>query len=110
VNVTEDKDVVFKYIEAATKMGQLNEVERVCRENRKFCPLPSFISYFYLPFPMENDIGSILGEEFWTIEALLLCPSSESSKHHLPGSTWYHDSRLVNDDLGSFNTSSELLV
>nr|POF03005.1 putative clathrin heavy chain [Quercus suber] len=28
VNITEDKDVTFKYIEAATKMGQLNEVER----------------------------------------------------------------------------------
>jgi clathrin heavy chain len=33
VNVSEDKDVVFKYIEAATRMGQLNEVERVCRES-----------------------------------------------------------------------------
>ncbi|KAH7131916.1 hypothetical protein B0J11DRAFT_520333 [Dendryphion nanum] len=38
VNVTEDKDVVFKYIEAATKVGQLNEVERVCRENNHFDP------------------------------------------------------------------------
>ena len=35
VNVSEDKDVVFKYIEAATKMGQINEVERICRENSK---------------------------------------------------------------------------
>jgi clathrin heavy chain len=33
VNVAEDKDVTFKYIEAATTMGQLNEVERVCRES-----------------------------------------------------------------------------
>ncbi|KAF2013645.1 clathrin heavy chain [Aaosphaeria arxii CBS 175.79] len=33
VNVSEDEDVVFKYIEAATRVGQLNEVERVCREN-----------------------------------------------------------------------------
>lgn len=35
VNVSEDKNVVFKYIEAATKMGQLQEVERICRENCK---------------------------------------------------------------------------
>jgi clathrin heavy chain len=33
VNVSEDKDVHFKYIEAATKVGQLNEVERICRES-----------------------------------------------------------------------------
>ncbi|KAF2876123.1 clathrin heavy chain [Massariosphaeria phaeospora] len=33
VNVSEDKDVVFKYIEAATRVGQLTEVERICREN-----------------------------------------------------------------------------
>lgn len=33
VNITEDKDVTFKYIEAATKMGQLQEVERICRES-----------------------------------------------------------------------------
>lgn len=35
VNVSEDKDVHFKYIEAATKIGQLNEVERICRESSK---------------------------------------------------------------------------
>ena len=33
VNVAEDEEVTFKYIEAATTMGQLNEVERVCRES-----------------------------------------------------------------------------
>lgn len=33
VNITEDKDVTFKYIEAATRMGQLQEVERICRES-----------------------------------------------------------------------------
>lgn len=36
VNVTEDKDVTFKYIEAATRMGQMNEVERVVRESSKY--------------------------------------------------------------------------
>ncbi|KAK5160261.1 hypothetical protein LTR04_004655 [Oleoguttula sp. CCFEE 6159] len=38
VNLSEDKDVVFKYIEAATKMGQTNEVERICRENNFYDP------------------------------------------------------------------------
>lgn len=35
VNTTEDSNVVFKYIEAATKLQQpqMKEVERVCREN-----------------------------------------------------------------------------
>lgn len=32
VNVSEDPDVHFKYIEAATTVGQMNEVERICRE------------------------------------------------------------------------------
>lgn len=40
VNVTEDPNVVFKYIEAATRVGQLNEVERVCRENVSSPSLP----------------------------------------------------------------------
>lgn len=38
VNVSEDKDVHFKYIEAATTMGQLNEVERICRESNYYDP------------------------------------------------------------------------
>ncbi|KAH7355877.1 clathrin heavy chain [Pyrenochaeta sp. MPI-SDFR-AT-0127] len=38
VNVSEDKDVHFKYIEAATTMGQLNEVERICRESNFYNP------------------------------------------------------------------------
>ncbi|KAL9096076.1 MAG: hypothetical protein Q9165_001598 [Trypethelium subeluteriae] len=38
VNITEDKDVTFKYIEAATRMGQMNEVERVCRDSNAYDP------------------------------------------------------------------------
>ena len=38
VNLTEDGDVVFKYIQAATRMGQLSEVERVCRDNNFYNP------------------------------------------------------------------------
>ncbi|TKX22736.1 clathrin heavy chain-like protein [Elsinoe australis] len=33
VNMTEDKEVTFKYIEAATAMGQMQEVERICRDS-----------------------------------------------------------------------------
>ena len=36
VNLSEDPDVNFKYIEAATKMGQFNEVERICRDSNHF--------------------------------------------------------------------------
>ncbi|KAE9381431.1 clathrin heavy chain [Stipitochalara longipes BDJ] len=38
VNLSEDQDVNFKYIEAATKMGQLTEVERICRDSNHFDP------------------------------------------------------------------------
>lgn len=38
VNITEDEDVTFKYIEAATAMGQLQEVERICRESNSLNP------------------------------------------------------------------------
>ncbi|RDL36686.1 Clathrin heavy chain [Venustampulla echinocandica] len=34
VNLSEDPDVNFKYIEAATKMSQFTEVERICRDSR----------------------------------------------------------------------------
>ena len=36
VNVSEDKDVHFKYIEAAVTMQQFNEVERICRESNYY--------------------------------------------------------------------------
>lgn len=36
VNVSEDADVHFKYIEAATKVGNLGEVERICRESSEY--------------------------------------------------------------------------
>lgn len=37
--VFQDSDVVFKYIEAATKLDQLKEVERVCRDSEHYDPL-----------------------------------------------------------------------
>lgn len=38
VNLTEDKDVVYKYIEAAAKMNQVNEIERIVRTNNVYDP------------------------------------------------------------------------
>jgi len=38
VNFTDNTDVVFKYIEAATKLEQFKEVERVCRDNDHYNP------------------------------------------------------------------------
>ena len=46
VNVAEDKDVTFKYIEAAARLEQFNEVERVCRESGKF----------HFSYPILNSI------------------------------------------------------
>ncbi|CAF9906424.1 MAG: hypothetical protein HETSPECPRED_006177 [Heterodermia speciosa] len=36
VNLSQDADVVFKYIEAATRMQQFTEVQRICRENEYY--------------------------------------------------------------------------
>lgn len=36
VNLSEDPEVVFKYLEAAVTMGQFPEVERICRENNHY--------------------------------------------------------------------------
>ncbi|ODV95313.1 hypothetical protein PACTADRAFT_50053 [Pachysolen tannophilus NRRL Y-2460] len=36
VNVTQDSEVVFKYIQAASKLGQIKEIERVVRENNVY--------------------------------------------------------------------------
>lgn len=38
VNLSEDPDVIFKYIEAAVTMQQFQEVERICRENNHYNP------------------------------------------------------------------------
>lgn len=38
VNLSEDKDVVYKYIEAAAKTKQYNEIERIVRSNNVFDP------------------------------------------------------------------------
>jgi clathrin heavy chain len=38
VNLSEDPDVTFKYIEAATALGQFPEVGRICRESNSYNP------------------------------------------------------------------------
>ena len=38
VNLSEDPEVVFKYIEAAAKSGNIPEVERICRDNNFYNP------------------------------------------------------------------------
>jgi clathrin heavy chain len=38
VNLSEDPEVHYKYIEAATKMGQFTEVERICRDSNHYNP------------------------------------------------------------------------
>jgi clathrin heavy chain len=38
VNLSDDQDVNFKYIEAATKMSQFNEVERIVRDSNHYNP------------------------------------------------------------------------
>ena len=36
VNFSQDEDVHFKYIEAAVRVGQIKEVERICRESNHY--------------------------------------------------------------------------
>lgn len=51
VNLSQDPDVHFKYIEAATKMGQFNEVERICRDSTFYNPekVKNFLKEANLP-------------------------------------------------------------
>ena len=51
VNLSEDADVHFKYIESATKMGQFNEVERICRDSNSYNPekVKNFLKEAKLP-------------------------------------------------------------
>jgi len=38
VNLSQDPEVHFKYIQAATRTGQIREVERICRESNFYNP------------------------------------------------------------------------
>lgn len=39
VNFTEDKEVIFKYIQAAAEVGQVAQIELICRENDHYDPI-----------------------------------------------------------------------
>ncbi|KAG0200257.1 hypothetical protein BGX28_006644 [Mortierella sp. GBA30] len=38
VNLSQDPEVIYKYVEAACKTGQIKEVERICRESNYYNP------------------------------------------------------------------------
>jgi clathrin heavy chain len=71
VNLTEDKDVTFKYIEAATKMGQLQEVERICRESNAYEPTKVF-NFLKEQHLTEQLPLIIVGDRFNFIHDLVL--------------------------------------
>ncbi|KAG2056844.1 clathrin heavy chain 1 [Suillus hirtellus] len=51
VNLSEDPEVHFKYIQAATRTGQIREVERICRESNYYNPekVKNFLKEAKLP-------------------------------------------------------------
>lgn len=58
VNLTEDPDVVFKYIEAASKSKQFNEVERIVRDNNVYNP--ERVKNFLKDANLENQLPFII--------------------------------------------------
>lgn len=51
VNLSQDPEVNFKYIQAATRTGQIREVERICRESNHYNPekVKNFLKEAKLP-------------------------------------------------------------
>ena len=51
VNLSQDQDVHFKYIQAACRSGQFSEVERICRESNYYNPekVKNFLKEAKLP-------------------------------------------------------------
>ncbi len=51
VNLSQDPEVHFKYIQAATRTGQIREVERICRESNYYNPekVKNFLKEAKLP-------------------------------------------------------------
>lgn len=58
VNLTEDKDVVYKYIECAAKLHQYKEVERVVRDNNVYDP--EKVKNFLKNAELEDQIPLII--------------------------------------------------
>lgn len=58
VNITEDKDVVYKYIQAAAQMKQYNEIERVVKDNNIYDP--ERVRNFLKDANLENQLPLII--------------------------------------------------
>lgn len=58
VNLTEDKDVVYKYIEAAAKMNQYKEIERIVKDNTIYDP--ERVKNFLKDANLEDQIPLII--------------------------------------------------
>ena len=52
ISNSEDPEVIFKYIESATKLNHLTEVERIIRENQKYDP--ERVKNFLMETRLEN--------------------------------------------------------
>ena len=49
VNFTEDPEIVFKYIQAAVEVKQIQQLELICRENTVYDPAQVNIASFIFP-------------------------------------------------------------
>ncbi|KAH9275316.1 hypothetical protein BASA83_002084 [Batrachochytrium salamandrivorans] len=58
VNVSQDGDVHFKYIQAACRTGQLKEVERICRESS--CYDPEKVKNFLKEAKLQDQLPLII--------------------------------------------------
>ncbi|QLQ80085.1 hypothetical protein HG537_0D00850 [Torulaspora globosa] len=58
VNLTDDKDIVYKYIEAAAKINQFKEIERIVKENNVYDP--ERVKNFLKDVRLEDQIPLII--------------------------------------------------
>ena len=58
VNLSEDPDVVFKYVESAVTMSQFTEVQRICRDNSHYNP--EKLKNFLKEAKLENQMPLII--------------------------------------------------
>lgn len=58
VNLTEDQEIVYKYIESAAKMNQVNEIERIVRDNNVYDA--ERVKNFLKDANLENQIPLIV--------------------------------------------------
>lgn len=58
VNLSQDPEVHFKYIQAATRTGQFGEVERICRESNFYNP--EKVKNFLKEAKLQNQLPLII--------------------------------------------------